>query len=264
MWEALTGERLFDGDNQGRIVRKILDEPVPLPSDKVPGLPKALDEVVMRGLERDITKRFQTAREFATALERCLPQALPTEVGEWVESIGGTTLGDRAKRVKEIESRADIEPPVASERRATTSVVPTKTEHTPIDPQIFPMNPTVPQAFAVMTSTPMDPPSIVTTEPPPTAAPPPRSEPRPAPVSGTQRARIAVPSPFAPMPVQTLAVKHLAGLDPVPVPFPPEERPPLTSIPPPSTSRRLLVVLLVIVLCAIAGGGVTWLVLGRM
>ena len=74
LWEALTGERLFEGDNQGRVIRKILDEPVPLPSSVVPGLPKALDEAVMRGLERDVTKRWQTARDFAAALERARPR----------------------------------------------------------------------------------------------------------------------------------------------------------------------------------------------
>src|SRR5205085_619243 len=59
LWEALTGERLFDGDNQGRIVRKILDEEVPPPSAKVAGLRATLDAAVMKGLEKDPTKRWQ-------------------------------------------------------------------------------------------------------------------------------------------------------------------------------------------------------------
>src|SRR4029079_793317 len=105
LWEALTGERLFEGDNQGRVVRKILDEVVPPPSSRVPGLPTALDDAVMRGLDRDVTRRYQTARDFAAAIERCCPAASATDVGSWVDALGGSELGERARRVKDIESR---------------------------------------------------------------------------------------------------------------------------------------------------------------
>lgn len=146
LWEALTGERLFEGSNQGRVIRKILDEEVPLASSIVPGLPKALDAAVMRGLERDVTKRWQTARDFAAALERCFPMASATEVGEWVESIGGHALGERAERVKNIESRSEE---YSGERTAQTLL------HRDIADKRVLTSPTVPQAFAVM-STPIE------------------------------------------------------------------------------------------------------------
>jgi len=160
LWEALTGERLFEGENQGRVIRKILDEAVPVPSTVVPGLPKALDEAVMRGLERDVTKRWQTARDFAAALERCSPASSATEVGNWVESMGGTALGERAERVKDIESSDMIS---RSERTAQTLV--DKVERA----ERFVSSATVPAAFAVL-STPIDPPlgetALVTSAPP--------------------------------------------------------------------------------------------------
>ena len=108
LWETLTGERLFDAETQAGSVRKILDMEIPAPSSKIPGLPKALDEAVMRGLERNPQKRWQTAREMAVALERAMPAATATEIGEWVDAIGGSALGERARRVREIESRSDI------------------------------------------------------------------------------------------------------------------------------------------------------------
>src|SRR4029079_16827552 len=83
-------------------------EAVPPPSSRVPGLPKALDEAVMRGLDRDLTRRYQSARDFAAALERCCPAASATDVGSWVEALGGSDLGERARRVKDIESRSDV------------------------------------------------------------------------------------------------------------------------------------------------------------
>jgi serine/threonine protein kinase len=114
LWETLTGERLFDAESQGRTVRKILDEDVPKPSSKMPGLPPQLDEAIMRGLDRSLERRWQTAREFAAALERAMPPAHASEIGEWVSSVADSSLGERAKRVKEIESRSDITAPAAS------------------------------------------------------------------------------------------------------------------------------------------------------
>lgn len=150
LWEALTGERLFDGDNHGRIVRKIIDEPVAPPSAKVAGLRSTLDEAVMRGLEKDPSKRWPTARDFATALERAMPTAPLTEISEIVESIAGATLVHRAKRVKEIESSAEV------------LVIPQPLPTIPAPPSKPPSKPnelsraTVPAAFAVMKATSID------------------------------------------------------------------------------------------------------------
>ncbi|MEM9072536.1 MAG: serine/threonine-protein kinase [Myxococcota bacterium] len=68
LWEALTGKRLFRGDDDLETVRKVLHEDIPPPSSVRPDL-KPLDEVVLKGLARDPEKRFQTAREFRRALE---------------------------------------------------------------------------------------------------------------------------------------------------------------------------------------------------
>ncbi|MBX3188156.1 MAG: protein kinase [Labilithrix sp.] len=211
LWEALTGERLFDGENQGRIVRMILDEPVPPPSKIVVGLPKALDEAVMRGLDRDVSRRWQSAREFAGALERCLPAAPATEVGEWVESLGGVALGARARRVKDIESRSDIfsatGPASAPEPKEATA-------ETVLEPKIGP--PTVPQAFAVMATEPADL-RIVPSKPPdePSRAPSSRgiaAAPISKPEGAPSSAKIMIKTPLAALSVQTVAVTPLASL----------------------------------------------------
>ena len=103
LWEALTGRRLFSGDNEGAILAKVMGGVVDPPSRYVP-LPPGLDEVVLRGLQRDMTQRYATAREFAVALERCTGIASSTETGEWVEAMAHTTLSQRASKVAEIES----------------------------------------------------------------------------------------------------------------------------------------------------------------
>src|SRR6478752_2497636 len=103
LWEALTGERLFLGESESATIAKVLSGEVKPPSSIVPDIPAELDAVVMRGLNRDRTARFETAREMARALEACGPLATPTQVGEWVEATAGTALANRARIVSEVE-----------------------------------------------------------------------------------------------------------------------------------------------------------------
>ena len=105
LWELLTGRRLFDGDTEGTIASKVQSAPIAAPSHVADGSSSQLDAVVLRGLERDPSRRFSTARDMAIALEQCERPALATEVGEWVERVAGVTLRMRADKVGAIESR---------------------------------------------------------------------------------------------------------------------------------------------------------------
>ena len=119
LWEALTGQRLFDAGSEARTVMRILEERVPPPSEVRPELPKTLDALVLRGLARESNDRFKTAREMAVALENSGIAFAPSSViGEWVESIAAAQLGARASRIAEIESRTDlmIQTPPESQR----------------------------------------------------------------------------------------------------------------------------------------------------
>jgi len=126
-WEALTGARLFSGEHEGALVTSILMHPIKAPSEVAPHVPAAFDAVVMRGLDRDPTKRYATAREMALDLERCDGVASTSEVGEWVESLAGTELSKRAALMAAIEGSTPTRPserirvPVSS----TTSDMPT-------------------------------------------------------------------------------------------------------------------------------------------
>jgi serine/threonine protein kinase len=104
LWETLTLHRLFEGDSEGALLMQVLNGKVPPPSKLVPELPPGLDEIVLRGLARDPTKRWATARDFASALEKCAPLAPASEIGSWVQSIAGNVLAQRANLVAEIES----------------------------------------------------------------------------------------------------------------------------------------------------------------
>jgi eukaryotic-like serine/threonine-protein kinase len=114
LWEVLAGERLFTGDNEGAVLRKVLGAIAPPPSEKraergalVEGAPRevllALDAIVLRALERDPDKRFVSARDMAIALEGCVAAAPASEVGAWVERIAAEPLETRARIIAEIE-----------------------------------------------------------------------------------------------------------------------------------------------------------------
>jgi eukaryotic-like serine/threonine-protein kinase len=104
LWESIVGRRLFEGDNPGMVMNRVIEGQIESPSRLAPGLSTDLDAVVRRGLARDQSARFSTAREMAVALEQVIVLASPREVGEWVEHTAGRTLGKRAEKLAEIES----------------------------------------------------------------------------------------------------------------------------------------------------------------
>jgi len=118
LWELVTGQRLFAGDNEGAIVAKILEGKVEAPSkvlmrglspqqtltnDMLRGL-ESLDSTILRAVASDPTERYATAREMAVEIERKLQPATGSEVADWVEVIAKEVLHSRAAMVAEIES----------------------------------------------------------------------------------------------------------------------------------------------------------------
>jgi eukaryotic-like serine/threonine-protein kinase len=104
LWEALTGTRLFKAETDARVMHLVLHAPIPPPSAFVHSLSPALDDVVMRGLERDPNDRFETAEEMAHALEDAAPPMAPRKLAAWVRGLLGDKLAARARLVREIES----------------------------------------------------------------------------------------------------------------------------------------------------------------
>ncbi|NUO48895.1 MAG: serine/threonine protein kinase [Polyangiaceae bacterium] len=104
LWEALTGERLFTGDNEGHLMMRVVEAKVEAPSARRSEIPAEIDAVVLRALSREPSERFGTAREMALALEATRPIASTSVVGHWVEQTASATLEERAARVRAIEA----------------------------------------------------------------------------------------------------------------------------------------------------------------
>ncbi|WP_437900505.1 serine/threonine-protein kinase [Sorangium sp. So ce124] len=129
LWEVLTGRRLFTGECDAEIFGRILEGVVQPPS-AYGDVPKALDEVVLRGLDRDPSRRYATALEMAAALEEALPPASPRAVGAWVEATAGTLLEARAKSLAAIETsqRSAVPTPPAPRPAAVDDAPPRDVE----------------------------------------------------------------------------------------------------------------------------------------
>jgi tRNA A-37 threonylcarbamoyl transferase component Bud32 len=74
LYECLTGELPFRGNNYLGVVSQILNKDAQPPSALRPelGIPASVDRVVMHGLEKDRTRRYQTMAAFERDLERLL------------------------------------------------------------------------------------------------------------------------------------------------------------------------------------------------
>jgi serine/threonine-protein kinase len=84
LWEMLTLKRMFQAENDIRVLEKVRNPRVPVPSAYAPGLPGELDRVVMRALARLPERRFESTRDLRLALLAAVPGAA---------SVDATTLG---------------------------------------------------------------------------------------------------------------------------------------------------------------------------
>ena len=104
LWEGLTGRRLFRADTNAQTLNKILVEPIPPPSEARPEL-APFDALCARALERDPALRFQTADEFAAALEAVVDEtggvSSARQVGEVVRRLAADKLAREKARVQE-------------------------------------------------------------------------------------------------------------------------------------------------------------------
>jgi serine/threonine protein kinase len=121
-WEALTGERLFQGEPQSALIASVFEKRVPPPSSVSSHVPRAFDRVVMRGLARNPDHRYATAREMAVELERCAGVASMSEVGSWVESLAGAELRTRASLIAAMESASAATSAVQSWRPGQSQI----------------------------------------------------------------------------------------------------------------------------------------------
>jgi serine/threonine protein kinase len=84
LFTLLTGQRPFGGDTMHEVTLRIVQEPSPIPSTVSTEIPAAFNPIILKCLEKNPEKRFQTGGELAKvlgALARSLVQRHPDDSG---------------------------------------------------------------------------------------------------------------------------------------------------------------------------------------
>jgi serine/threonine protein kinase len=122
LFELTTGRRLFRGQNEMETLRMIVDGEYPRPRDLNPGIPEALEKIILRSLEKDTDKRYQSARQMQAELEDFIRSAQlkvsPLSAGEWMQRLFADKLAQQKQMLAEGRQLADvIAAQVAARRR---------------------------------------------------------------------------------------------------------------------------------------------------
>lgn len=80
LYEMLTGKTPFYSDTPLAVIHKQISDPIPAPSALRPGIPRELDEIVKRSLDKDPKKRYQTAGELSGALDKVITPQLSSRL----------------------------------------------------------------------------------------------------------------------------------------------------------------------------------------
>jgi serine/threonine protein kinase/CRP-like cAMP-binding protein len=82
--EMLSGERLFADETPLHSIQRVVHDDIPPPSAKAAGVPRALDRIVMKALDRNPRNRYASA------------QAMADELSTWLREnpVGGRVFGE--------------------------------------------------------------------------------------------------------------------------------------------------------------------------
>jgi serine/threonine protein kinase len=133
LWEAVTGQRLFDGDNEFGVMNLIVNGQARPPTTVKPEIPKELERIIMRALTVDRDKRYQTARELQLDLEAFARElkvrATPSALGELMHYLfrpqpfpWGALRGTSGKAVMSPATIAEISKMLGSQGSIGTGI----------------------------------------------------------------------------------------------------------------------------------------------
>lgn len=103
LWECFAGRRLFRHDQVVDLLQEVMTGPIPTLTQIGANIPGPLDDVIARGLSRDLNERFGTARAFAGAIEAAAgPEHTGTEadVARLIEAVFGARMAARQERLR--------------------------------------------------------------------------------------------------------------------------------------------------------------------
>ena len=115
MYEMLTGQVPFDGDNPVSVALKHINEEITPPSQVVPGIPPALERCVMKATNKYQTNRYSSAEEMIEELDNIA--FVSSVVGQDLFAESSTIIEKRAQRRAQMEEDDDYEEEVKKKKK---------------------------------------------------------------------------------------------------------------------------------------------------
>lgn len=115
IWELFTARRLFSGETSTATLASVLSGPIPSLEEMV-DLPRPLSDVIAKALERHKERRWQTAAEFAEALDHAAASgggvAPAKVVAEHISMVSGDKIERERNRLRSAlgQRRSDATP----------------------------------------------------------------------------------------------------------------------------------------------------------
>lgn len=133
-WEMLATRRLFSAELETDRMQAILRGDYPHPRATRSELPEALDAVVMRALAIEPDKRFESTREFASAIDDVAKGAPPRRVADWVNDLASEALASRSRLLAQVETWVDSAGEIPLSSRPFAAEIPMTRTPTPPPP----------------------------------------------------------------------------------------------------------------------------------
>jgi hypothetical protein len=131
LYEMVTGRRPFRESSDYSIMAAQVNQPPTPPIELKPGLPPALNEIILLAIAKDPAARFQSADAFKNALSRVgpLPAQARAETERTVTSVGAlppaaTMLPTQTVTASTVSARQPQPTPAASQPQMATNVAP--------------------------------------------------------------------------------------------------------------------------------------------
>ncbi len=110
LYEMVTGKLPFYDEVPMVVLNKILKDDVPEPHKINPGVPKALEAIIMKALQKEVSKRYQSALEMRQDLEKLSAEilAVPIGIGSKTQDVLTHTIIQEADKKQAVKEVGDI------------------------------------------------------------------------------------------------------------------------------------------------------------
>ena len=122
LWEMLAMRRLFAAENEVETIQLVKNCRIQeSPRQVNPEVDAELDEIVMRGLSKDMRKRYASAEDFEKDLRRYLSQKFPgftgSDLGSFLKRVLAEKRGQSAAEIKKTLTATNLRPATRTGRK---------------------------------------------------------------------------------------------------------------------------------------------------